>query len=134
MLPAFLLPESLVRSSGQGPRLDLGTSPPAQLLVTLGITRVIEQESLDLALLASLDGETWAPSPILAFPQKFYAGVSSLLLDAAHTPGLRFLRARWTLNRWGRGDQSPLFSFYVFVEPAPLPLDSAPRSSSVKVR
>ena len=118
MLPAFLVPESVVQAKGQSPVFDLGANPPSRLLVTLGITQVVEQESLDLALLASADGETWIPSPVLEFPQKFYAGASVLLLELARHPGFRYLRARWAVNRWGRGDQTPLFSLYVFLESA----------------
>ena len=118
MLPAFLVPESVVQANGQSPAFDLGANPPSRLLVILGITQVVEQESLDLALLASADGETWMPSPVIEFPQKFYDGASALLLDLARHPGLRYLRARWAVNRWGRGDQTPLFSLYVFLESA----------------
>lgn len=118
MLPAFLVPESVVQANGQSPVFDLGANPPPRLLVTLGITQIVEQESLDLALLASADGQTWLPSPVVEFPQKFYAGASSLLLDLARHRGVRYLRAGWTVNRWGRGDQTPLFSLYVFLESA----------------
>jgi hypothetical protein len=40
------------------------------------------------------------------------------LLDLARHPGVRYLLARWTVNRWGRGDLTPLFAFYVFLEQA----------------
>jgi len=134
MLPAFLVPESVVEANGQSPAFDLGANPPRRLLVTLGITQVAEQESLDLALLASADGETWTHSPVLEFPQKFYVGASTLLLDLSRHPGLRYLRARWTLNRWGRGDQKPLFTLYIFLEstaakPAPQGKPHSPAQS-----
>jgi hypothetical protein len=116
MLPAFLVAECVVQTNGQSPAFDLGANPPSRLLVTLGITKVVEQESLDLALLASVDGETWVPKPVLEFPQKFYDGASALLLDVARHPDIRYLCARWTVNRWGRGDLTPLFALYVFVE------------------
>jgi hypothetical protein len=118
MLPAFLVPECVIQANGDSPPFDLGANPPFRLLVTLGITEVVEQESLDLALVASVDGETWLKSPVLEFPQKFYAGASALLLDTARHPGIRYLRAHWSLNRWGRGEQTPLFTFYVFLESA----------------
>ena len=117
MLPNFLLEEQVVRTNGSGPRLDLGESHSGLLNVTLGITGVSEQESLDLAICGSADGETWGEKPLMSFPQKFYCGVYSLLLDLSETPEIRYLRADWKASRWGRGDLMPLFSFYVFAEP-----------------
>ena len=42
--------------------------------MTLAITKIIEQESLDLSIFGSADGATWGAKPIAAFPQKFYCG------------------------------------------------------------
>ena len=55
------------------------------LLLTLGITRIIEQESLDLTIWGSANGDTW--TQIAAFPQKFYCGTYSLLVDLTTAPG-----------------------------------------------
>jgi len=41
-------------------------------LLTLAITNIIEQESLDVSIFGSADGATWDPKPVAAFPQKFY--------------------------------------------------------------
>jgi len=117
MRPAFLIPETTVHDNGQGPVLDLGLPVPASILVTLGITQVVEQESLAIDIFCSPDAESWSPSPVLSIPQKFYAGVSSLLLNLPTHPDARFLRAQWKLNRWGRGGMTPLFRLYLFVEP-----------------
>jgi hypothetical protein len=119
MLPTFLLEEQVVRANGTGPVTDLGTDRPSTVSLTLGITRVIEQESLDLMLYGSADGEKWSEKPILAFPQKFYCGVYTLLLDLTEHPGVRYLRADWKVGRWGRGEPTPLFNFYLFAQPAP---------------
>jgi hypothetical protein len=117
MVPNFLLDEHEARANGAGPVLDLGHQPPSLLNITLGITRVIEQESLDLLVWGSADGENWGEKPILTFPQKFYCGVYSLLLDLSEHPDTRYLRVEWKLGRWGRGEPTPLFGFYVFAEP-----------------
>jgi hypothetical protein len=119
MLPTFLLEEQVVRANGSGPVTDLGSDRPSIVSLTLGITRVIEQESLDLMLLGSVDGQTWTEKPIMAFPQKFYCGVYTLLLDLSATPDIRYLRADWKVSRWGRGESTPLFNFYLFAQPAP---------------
>jgi hypothetical protein len=117
MQPAFLVPEITIHENGEGPVMDLGPSPPDSILLTLGITQVVEQESLAMDIFGSPDGVAWAASPVLPIPQKFYAGVSSLLLNLAQHPETRFLRAQWKVNRWGRGDKLPLFGLYLFVEP-----------------
>jgi hypothetical protein len=118
MLPNFLLSEQVVRQDGAGPAMDLGGVQGGQLTITLGITRIIEQESLDLALHGSADGQTWSDKPVLAFPQKFYCGTYTLLLDLTDQPDMRYLRVQWKLNRWGRGEATPLFGLYVFAQPS----------------
>lgn len=118
MLPNFLFPEQIVRQDGAGPVVDLGDSHGGLITITLGITRIIEQESLDLAIYASADGQAWGEKPVLAFPQKFYCGTYSLLLDLTAQPDARYLRVQWKMNRWGRGEATPLFGMYVFAQPS----------------
>ena len=116
MLPSFLLSETVARQDGTGSEIEIIDAKA--LLLTLGITRIIEQESLDVAICGSPDGVTWEPKPLIAFPQKFYCGTYSLLLDLSKRPDIRHVRVQWKMNRWGRGDASPLFSFYVFAQDA----------------
>ncbi|SRR5579871_563135 len=122
MVPAFLLPENVSREDGHGPVIEIGASGK-HLLLTLGITRILEQESLDVTIAGSADGETW--QTLMTFPQKFYCGTYSLLLDLRRHPGVRHLRANWKMGRWGRGDQKPLFGFYLFAEEAKLKVAGA---------
>lgn len=113
---SFLVPETKVEASGTGPALELG--PPAgRTLLTLGITKIVEQESLDVSIWGSPDGNDWGAQPLTAFPQKFYAGTYTLLLDLTGKPEIRYLQARWKVNRWGVGWKTPMFVFYVFAEP-----------------
>ena len=116
MLPEFLIPETTVREGGTGPALALGNEPGATVILTLGITRIIEQESLDLTIWGSVDGNEWGAKPIISFPQKFYCGTYQILLDLSEHPDVRYLRAKWQLNRWGKGDPKPLFTIYLFVQ------------------
>jgi hypothetical protein len=111
----FLLPETVTRHDGTGPEIALGNGG-SSLLLTLGITRIIEQESLDLTIWGSATGESW--KQIAAFPQKFYCGTYSLLLNLKNHPEIKAIRAQWKMNRWGRGDLAPLFGFYLFAEEA----------------
>ncbi len=116
MLPVFLLPETTVREAGNGSDLDLGESQGRTVLLTLGITRIIEQESLDVSIFGSADGNEWGTKPVISFPQKFYCGTYQILLDLTQHPGVKFVRVKWNAQRWGKGDTKPLFGFYVFAQ------------------
>ena len=116
MLPEFLLCETTVREAGNGPVIKLGANQGGVLILTLGITRIIEQESLDLSILGSADGEDWSPKPLISFPQKFYCGTYQLLLDLTDRPEVKYIRVKWQVNRWGKGDPTPLFDMYVFAK------------------
>ena len=116
MLPVFLLPETTIREAGTGSPLDLGKSQGRMILLTLGVTRIIEQESLDVAIWGSADGKEWGAKPLISFPQKFYCGTYQILLDLTPHPDLKFVRVKWNAQRWGKGDSKPLFGFYVFAQ------------------
>jgi hypothetical protein len=116
MLPQFLIPEATVREAGAGPGLNLGDPEGETLLLTLGITHVIEQESIDVSIWGSRDGQDWGSKPLLTFPQKFYCGTYKILLDLADKPDIRYIRAQWQLRRWGKGDPKPRFAVYLFAQ------------------
>jgi hypothetical protein len=116
MLPQFLLPETTVREAGTGPSIDLGRHEGGTLILTLGITRIIEQESIDISIWGSADGTEFTAKPIVTFPQKFYCGTYQILLDLSERPDVRFLRVKWQVNRWGKGDPKPLFTVYLFAQ------------------
>jgi len=115
MLPQFVLPETTVREAGQSADVDLGETQTGTLVLTLGLTRIIEQESIDVSIWGSPDGTDWGAKPLVAFPQKFYCGTYQILLDLSDRP-VRFLRAKWAVNRWGKGDPKPLFGVYLFAQ------------------
>jgi hypothetical protein len=116
VLPAFLVPETTIHENGKSEALDLGEDAPP-ILVTLGITDTVEQESLLVSLHGSVDGAEWGATPVATFPQKFYSGVSSVMVDPRAQGPFRYLRAEWKTNRWGRGSKTPTFRMYLFVEP-----------------
>ena len=115
MLPEFLLTETTVREAGTGPEVPLGEQQGGTLVLTLGITRIIEQESIDLSIWGSTDGSDWGSKPLSTFPQKFYCGTYQMMLDLSDRP-VRYLRANWQVGRWGKGDPKPLFAVYLFVQ------------------
>ena len=114
----LLLPESVARQDGAGAVIALESDSGKPLLLTLGITRIVEQESLEISVWGSEDRETWRLLEM--FPQKFYCGTYSLLLDLSRSPEVRYLRAQWAMNRWGGGETEPLFGFYLAAEEAEL--------------
>ncbi len=118
MLSNFLLPESVTQQDGASPVLDIDIAPRSPILITLGITRIIEQESLNLSIWGSTDGEAWGSAPLLVFPQKFYCGTYSMLLTLSAHPEVRHLRAQWKVHRWGRGETTPMFGLYIFAQEA----------------
>ncbi len=125
MLQTFLLPESIARADGTGPDFDLGPKRGKLLVLTLEITRIIEQESLEVHVWGSSDGEKWGFQPLAVFPPKFYCGVYSILLNLAARPDIRFVRVNWKMSRWSRGEAQPMFGFYVYAEESGARLSAA---------
>jgi hypothetical protein len=116
MLRNVLLPESIVRADGTGPEIDLGSKRGKLLVLTLGITRILEQESLEITVCGSPDGERWEPKPLAKFPPKFYCGLYSILLNLGSRSDVRFLRVHWKMSRWSKRESMPMFGFYVYAE------------------
>jgi hypothetical protein len=114
MKEQVLLPEQTVEGNGEGPALELGDAVGQKFLLTLDVSRVVEQESLDVSLWGSEDGSTW--NKLAAFPQKFYTGTHQLLVDLTPHPSVRFIRGKWEVNRWGKGELKPRFTFSVRLE------------------
>ena len=116
----ILVPAGTVATAkGDGSTVDVSSASNRVFLVTLSITKIIEQESLDVAIFGSADGATWEPKSIAAFPQKFYTEESPLLLDLTTHPNIKFVRARWEVARWGRGTETPMFEFGVTMKEVP---------------
>jgi hypothetical protein len=118
MQPTFLVPETEQRADGESAPIELGDSRGRSLSLTLGITRIVEQESLDVSVVGSVDGENWEAEPLVSFPQKFYCGTYTILLDLSKNPDVKHVKVAWKMSRWGRGEPKPLFGFYVFAEKA----------------
>jgi len=109
-------PETQVETNGASPAYELGALAGKPVLIVLGITLIIEQESLHVSIWGSPDGKDWGKQALFWYPQKFYQGIAPAALDLRQLPGIRFLQARWEVNRWGRCDPRPLFKFGVEIQ------------------
>jgi hypothetical protein len=101
--------DSRLEATGDGASFDISQSASRTYLCRLTVTEQIEQESLDVSIWGSPDGETWPKRPLLKLPQQFYRGTTKMVLDLSLRPEVKFIRARWELNRWGRVAPTPLF-------------------------
>jgi hypothetical protein len=120
MIDSFLVPDkTVVNAKGDGPAVDVGSAANRVFLLSLNITGIVEQESLDVSILGSADGTTWGPKPLTNFPQKFYQAQHPLLLDLTGQANVKFLRAHWEVARWGRGSETPMFEFHVTIKEVP---------------
>jgi len=106
----LLLPETVAHQDGSGPEIAL-EQRGTPMLLTLGITRIIEDEVLDVTLWGSADRKNW--QQLVAFPQKFYCGDYSLMLDLSLYPEIRYLRTHWKMGCWTRDERKPLFGFHL---------------------
>jgi len=102
-------PATRVTANGHGESFDVRQSQTRTFLCTLLITDQIEQESVDVSIWGSADGENFGTKPILMLPQRFYRGETRQVLDLTTRPEVNFIRAQWDLARWGRVAPHPMF-------------------------
>jgi hypothetical protein len=101
--------DTRMEASANGASFSISESATRTFLCRLTVTDQIEQESLDVSIWGSADGETWPKKPLLKLPQQFYRGTTKLVLDLSLRPEVKFIRARWDVNRWGRVAPTPMF-------------------------
>jgi hypothetical protein len=120
MIDTVLVAEkTVVSAKGDGPTVDVSAAAGRVFLLTLEITKIIEQESLEVSVNGSADGTVWGPKAVVTFPQKFYCGQTPLLLDLTAHADVKFVRAHWEVARWGRGTETPMFEFGVRLKEIP---------------
>ncbi len=119
MIETFLVEKSVVSAKGDGPSVDISGAASRVFLLSLDVTKIIEQEALEVSIHGSADGAAWSPKPIVGFPQKFYCEQSPLLLDLSQHPEVKFVRAHWEVARWGRGTETPMFEFSLRLKEVP---------------
>ena len=123
MIDAVLIPaNTVVTAKGDSEALDVSAAANPVFLATLSVTRIVEQESIEVAFFTSADSATWEAKPLASLPQKFYTGEYPLLVDLSQANGAKFLRAHWEVNRWGRGPVAPSFEIALRVREIPADL------------
>ncbi len=111
--------DTLVKESGFGAAVDIRASQTRTFFCVMNITDQIEQESVDVSIWGSADGENWGTHPILKLPQQFYRGETRAVLDLTLVPEINFIRAGWDLNRWGRVAPLPMFVLELHLKEIP---------------
>jgi hypothetical protein len=84
--------DTRLESNGDGAPLDISGTVSRTFFCTLIVADQIEQESLDVSIWGSAD-----------------RGATKMVLDVSLRQEIKFLRARWELNRWGRVAPTPMF-------------------------
>ena len=119
-------PGTLVEESGDGEAVDVSPSSTRTFFCFMEITAQIEQESIDVSIWGSADGENWGTHPILKLPQRFYRGETRAVLELTLVPEVNFIRAGWELNRWGRVAPLPMFMLGLHLAEVATPARVAP--------
>ena len=108
-----------LETNGEGEALNISASETRTFLCRLSITEQIEQESLDVSVWGSANGQDFGKRPLLKLPQQFYCGTTKMVLDISLRPEVAFLHAKWELNRWGRVSPVPMFVAELRLEEIP---------------
>lgn len=114
---ALVPADTVVEANGEGEVFEVPPGGARVFVVQMDIAETVEQESLDLSIWGSGDGTAWGTMPLVKFPQRFYRGSTRMALDLTHRPEVRFIRARWEVNRWGRGQPLSRFRFGATARP-----------------
>jgi hypothetical protein len=124
---------TLLEENGEGEKCDVSASSTRTFFCVMIISDQIEQESIDVSIWGSADGENWGAHPILKLPQCFYRGETRAVLELVLVPEIKFIRARWELNRWGRVAPLPMFRVGLRLQEVPaMPQMISPASVSAR--
>jgi hypothetical protein len=127
-------PGTRVTSNGDGSSHGIRPGSTRTFLCTLTVTDQQEQESLDVSIWGSLDGENWGTQPLLRLPQVFYRGETRLVLDLTPLPEVKSIRAKWEVNRWGRVAPTPMFVIGLRLEEVPAFIRKSPAETASAAR
>lgn len=109
-------PETIAERRGEGAAFALGSRAGNPVMIVLRVAEVIEQESLLVSIWGSADGQDWGTRALFQFPERFYPSATPSSLDLTQRPEIKFLQARWAVNRWGRGNPRPYFKIAIDIQ------------------
>jgi hypothetical protein len=112
----ILLEETVIHGSGFGPAVALGPLRGGLIVATVGITRIIPYETIEVSLWGSSDGHAWGARPLATFPRKSYCGLYSTILNLSAYPDVEHVRAAWTVESLGARGARPMFGACIYVE------------------
>jgi len=120
MIETLLIPEkTVIAAKGEGEPFEITGAQNRVFLLSLKISQAVEQESLDVSVFGSANGNAWDAKPLAVFPQRFYSGETPILMDLTEQPEIKFVRAKWDVNRWGRGPTEPMFEVGLSLKEVP---------------
>ena len=126
-----LIPQgTLLQENGRSEPVDIRASATRTFYCTMTIREQIEQESVDVSIWGSTDGENWGTQPLLRLPQQFYRGETRAVLELKLVPEVNFIRAGWDLNRWGRVAPLPMFVLGLHLAEVPAMTRQVPQSQA----
>ena len=123
-----------LESNSTSEPFDISSSESRTFLCRLIITDQLEQESLDVSIWGSTDGQNFGKKPLLKIPQQFYRGTTKMVLDISLRPEVRFVQAKCELNRWGRVSPTPMFVAELALEEIPPMAESTTTRRAIPVR
>jgi hypothetical protein len=100
MIEVQLVPLGVKTANGTGEAYEISNAQNRVFLISLSILRTLEQQALEIVLEWSADGAAWGRMAVM--PQRFYEGSSEMALDLRKLSEVKWVRARWELERWGR--------------------------------
>ena len=113
--PKCLIANTILRSDGVGPKVELAEERGKLLVATLNIDDSLERHSVSVSIWGSANGADF--EPLTRFRPQQYLGIHSTLLNLAAKPAVGFLRVQWSIEWQRKGKPAaPLFSFQVFLE------------------
>ena len=77
-------------SNTDGGSFDISSTSTRTFLCDLKVTDQIEQESLDVSIWGSADGQDFGKKPHLKIPQQFYRGTTKIVFDLSFRPEVDF--------------------------------------------
>jgi hypothetical protein len=117
MLPQYLMPECQVGADGTGPQIEIIEHRGKLLVLTLGISGIVQGVGIIVSVHGSSDQLDWGTAPLVSFSQKYYCGLYSVLLNLTKYPDVQYLRAQWRIQCWAKTETTtPMLEFHLLAD------------------